>query len=101
MYQSDFLSQLKDKYDVSRKERDIRITAERVKRDHAGEINKRLEKTIEERLKEHLQITEVAVVEVGKIAQNRCVCHFLWDTKLVVLKLIWRFMCESLQNFGN
>ena len=72
MYQKDFLAQLKDKYDVSRKERDIRITAERVKRDHAGEINKRLEKTIEERLKEHLQITEVAVVEVGTIAQNRC-----------------------------
>lgn len=65
VYQRDFLAELKDKYDVSRKERDIRITAERVKRDHANRNTKKLEKTIEQRLKEHLQITDVAVDEVG------------------------------------
>ena len=65
VYQSDFLAELKDKYEVSRKERDLRISAERVRRDHAGELNRRMEENIERRLKEHLQITEVAVVEVG------------------------------------
>ena len=64
VYQSDFLAQLREKYEVSRKERDLRITQERVKRDHAQEHNRKLERTIEERLKEHLQITDVAVDEV-------------------------------------
>ena len=65
VYQSDFLAELKDKYEVSRKERDLRISAERVRRDHAGELSRRMEDNIEKRLREHLQITEVAVVEVG------------------------------------
>ena len=75
MYQSDFLAELKDKYEVSRKERDLRISAERVRRDHAGELSRRMEDNIEKRLREHLQITEVAVVEVIVAL----FCPSLWD----------------------
>ena len=51
VYYRDFLSEPMEKNEVSQKERDVHITAEKLERNHSGELNRRLERTIEQRVK--------------------------------------------------
>lgn len=69
--QDTFLEDLMNKYDTRMKQSDLLIQTEIVKLDHSREINEKIQAKIEDRLKNHLKITEVSLEdpEVEEVAQ--------------------------------
>ncbi len=63
VFKEDYIEELTAKYDIRKKDRDIMILEENVRKTHAHERNADLEKTLEARIKKHLQITEIAIPE--------------------------------------
>lgn len=63
IYRPDFLAGLRQKYDTRKNDREILIEEEKIKLDHAQERCALLAKSVEERMRRHLAITEVAIPE--------------------------------------
>lgn len=64
VYQDNFLEELQAKYDIRKKDREVLIREEEVKAKYSREYAERLTKSVEERMKKHLAITEIEIPEV-------------------------------------
>jgi len=63
VYQDNFLEELQAKYDTRKKDREVLIKEEEVKAKYSREYAERLTKSVEERMKKHLAITEIEIPE--------------------------------------
>ena len=61
--QPDFLAKLRQKYDTRKQDREVLILEGKTKAEYAQEHAARLEKHVEDRMRKHLAITEVAIEE--------------------------------------
>lgn len=61
VYQKSYLDVLREKYDVRKRDAESLVAEERVRAEYSKEKNDRLAKSLEERLRRHLAITEVAI----------------------------------------
>ena len=59
----DFLAKLRQKYDTRKQDREVLILEGKTKAEYAQEHAARLEKHVEDRMRKHLAITEVAIEE--------------------------------------
>jgi len=64
VYQENFLEELQAKYDIRKKDREVLIREEEVKAKYSREYAERLTKSVEERMKKHLAITEIEIPEI-------------------------------------
>ena len=59
----DYLAKLRQKYDTRKQDREVLILEGKTKAEYAKEHAARLEKSVEDRMRQHLAITEVAIEE--------------------------------------
>ncbi len=58
-----FLQELRQKYDTRKQDSDVLIEEEKVRLDYSRERQERLAKSVEDRMRDHLKLTEVAIPE--------------------------------------
>ena len=63
VFKEDYVTDLMAKYNIRKSDRDVLIREEKTKVAHAEEYSARLAKSVEERMKKHLSITEIEIPE--------------------------------------